>query len=480
MQQSNKTPSTVRTDITITVTEWLGGSFVGQVVLWAYGHIKEPHFITAFTLWAVKAAARVLEPLLLCCSAYLMVSAGVPSLLNPDMHDFSMSVLMGAPDVILPGGFVTVWQKFAKKQPIAGSILVLLLVTLATLTIIANAEVFGVVHMDEASIKQLLFWRAMLGTAYSTTIIITLLAAHSTQKERTLSAIQIELEISREEAEGLSTELETAQQTVSSLRVQLGSRQQEVERLQVALEASQQRLGTLQEERDGGQNETAALQRKLNAALVETDTVRAQLEGKNREIAGLQEMIENGQEWQESRVQQMLVAEQRRVASLQEQLEGERTAITTLQRQLHTANLQITDLSAKLEAANGQITHLQNAVKETASVTAKLQEKEREFAVIQANLQSAKSQIVELQKVKVQMVQPAKSRMVKPANADNITSIETAKQSRMSHAEVLAYMAANPSLKRAEVAANLLISERKVYDAVAWGKEQNDENAVAH
>ncbi|TMC16391.1 MAG: hypothetical protein E6J34_20135, partial [Chloroflexi bacterium] len=172
-----------RTDITVTVEEWLSKRFWGQMVLWLGDHIKDPHFITSFTLWAVKAAARVLEPLLLFCAAYLMVSIGIKSLMQPGLHDFSLSVLTGAPDIILPGGFVTVWQKFAKKEYVGASLLTLLLAVMAVLTGFANADVFKVIKLEESQITQLLFWRAMIGMAYSTTVIITLLTKHQAHEE---------------------------------------------------------------------------------------------------------------------------------------------------------------------------------------------------------------------------------------------------------------------------------------------------------
>lgn len=181
-------------DITVTIEEWLNKSFAGQVALWGMAHLREPEFITSFTLWAVKLAARILEPLLLVCAVYLMISMGVPSLMQPGMHDFSMSTLTGAPDVILPGGFATVRDRFIKKSYISGSLMVIFLTAMAVLTGYANADVFHVIKLEKDQITQLLFWRSMIALAYSTTVIITLLTGLA-HREQTVHLPNVQAQI---------------------------------------------------------------------------------------------------------------------------------------------------------------------------------------------------------------------------------------------------------------------------------------------
>lgn len=124
---------------------------------------------------------------------------------------------------------------------------------------------------------------------------------------------------------------------------------------------------------------------------------------------------------------------------------------------LETANLQIADLAKKLETANQRLVKLQNAEREPAK------------------------------SAPVQTAQPAKSTPAKSAkqtkDLQNVTSIDEARAKhnagtqKATHEDVLAFMAEHTDLKNAEVAQQLGISERKVYNALAWQREQ--QNAVS-
>jgi septal ring factor EnvC (AmiA/AmiB activator) len=362
---------------------------------------------------------------------------------------------------------------------------ILIGITLTTLTFAGIQH--AVPHMD----PNITIWvEVILVVARSVMTVLYGQAIHTLKAEEQKEHNRVaELE---QQVSDLQEQLNTEQQTVSSLQQQQISQQQQAGTLQrqleaaqqefsqtkTTLEASEQQVIVLQEERDGGRNEQASLQRQLSVALVEVDTLRVQLEGKSRELVGLREMMENGQEWQESRIQQMLVAEQKRVASLQEQLEASDTQVSTLREQLNRAILSTDEQTRTMTNLQRR---LSDAEQQVQDLTPSLEQKSRDYETTFADLQSAKVQIGNLQNAVREAAKSAKNRPAKsgsqPANVDNITSIETAKRDRISHADVLAYMATNPDLKRAEVAANLGISERKVYDAVAWGKEQ--ETAIA-
>ena len=142
--------------------------------------------------------------------------------------------------------------------------------------------------------------------------------------------------------------------------------------------------------------------------------------------------------------EQTIQSQARLLEGLQTQVRQAEQTRQQLAADLQTANLQIVDLTAKGEAAKLQ----------TATLTGKLQ--------------AANLQIADLQKAAtMQSGAPAKPQPAK------ITALETATAQRVSHADVLAHLAAHPALKRAEVAASLGISERKVYEALAWQKEQD-------
>jgi hypothetical protein len=166
-------------DIKQLVVGKLRENVFGLTVLWLCGHVAEPRFITVLTVWVLKTAARIIEPTLIIAGAYLLVSQGVPAWYEPNLHDNSLAILTGAPDIILPGGFITVIQRFQQKQHIPASILGFLLLILTILTLFGGANAFSVIHMQDETIKSLLFWRAMAGIAYSTTILVTVMMKQS-------------------------------------------------------------------------------------------------------------------------------------------------------------------------------------------------------------------------------------------------------------------------------------------------------------
>lgn len=166
--------------------------------------------------------------------------------------------------------------------------------------------------------------------------------------------------------------------------------------------------------------------------------------------------------------------------------EGQGGIIAKLQNQVADLTTQLQEkqqISADLQTARNTIFRLQNAESETAklrqqvqALSTDLQTANLQRADLTEKLERAKKKLTDLQQSGVQTGRQHR----REAAGDNITSIEQARsKSKMSHAEVIAYMTAHPDLKRAEVAAKLSISERKVYDAVAWQKEQEQGNATA-
>lgn len=136
-------------------------------------------------------------------------------------------------------------------------------------------------------------------------------------------------------------------------------------------------------------------------------------------------------------------------------------------------------VSADLHTARLHLTRLQHADQETARL-------QRELQTLSAQLHTAHLQHADL----TAQLEHAKSRSATaPAQTqqyadDNrkITSInqvrarhEATGRTKVSHADVMAFLLAHPDLKRAEVAEHLQISERKVYEAIAWQKEQEQQ-----
>lgn len=225
---------------------------------------------------------------------------------------------------------------------------------------------------------------------------------------------------------------------------------------------------------------TARLDETTKALTTAKQQARQDESNQERSITQLQEQIRRMEEAQ---------------TSLLNGSEGQGTLIKNLQTQLTHAEQQVNNLTASLEqkrrdfdramsdlqSAKSAMARLQNVEGETANLqsdkqqlAANLETANLQIADLTAKLERAKNKIADLQTTKNADAQPAKSR---PAN--NITQIDQARaKSKLSHAEVVAFMSSHPDLKRAEVAAQLTISERKVYDALAWQKEQESENAV--
>lgn len=149
---------------------------------WIPEWISDAAWITGLTIWVLKTTARFLEPTLIFAGAYLMISQSVASFSNPGMHDKAIAILSGAPDIIIPGAIVTVIEEWEHNRKGAG-VLGVLFAVLAILTLIGNAKSFGVLSFSEAADKQLLFWRAMTGIAYSINVLVLAMLKQNKKKK---------------------------------------------------------------------------------------------------------------------------------------------------------------------------------------------------------------------------------------------------------------------------------------------------------
>lgn len=149
-------------------------------------------------------------------------------------------------------------------------------------------------------------------------------------------------------------------------------------------------------------------------------------------------------------------------------------------------NKAMAEMQASLEQQLAQVSHEQKQMLQAV--------KHLQNDLQNADIQNCKVQICNLQndmqkRLQVADEQPAKTQSMqspKPASQTvKITPINQARakhetaeaatsqgKAKLSHAEVTAFMEAHPAMKRADVATQLGISERKVYDAIAWQKEQ--------
>ncbi len=245
--------------------------------------------------------------------------------------------------------------------------------------------------------------------------------------------------------------------------------------------------------------------------------LRAQLEEALTSLATAQQQArqrENEQTQTITQLRDQIAQVEATNASLLNGAEGQGTVIRNLQNQLAHAQQQVQDLMASfeqkrrdfekvstdLQTAHLHIADLQFAESETAKMrqeyqdlSANLQTAYLQIADLTAKLERAKNKIADLQTTAGGDAAPSvPPRSTKAAtqqtDQSKITSIDQARakhdvgsqgRAKVSHADVMAFMAANPTLKRAEVAEQLGISERKVYDAIAWQRDQEKEQGDA-
>jgi hypothetical protein len=166
--------------------------------------------------------------------------------------------------------------------------------------------------------------------------------------------------------------------------------------------------------------------------------------------------------------------QERMIAHLHAQVRQMETAQTSLLAGTEGQERAIRRLQEQLKSAESETAQLQQ---EYQGLSADLQQKDLQIADLSAKLQAAHRKLADLQAADRSVVSPAKTA------TPNITSIDQARarheggRMKVSHAEVIGFMREHPDLKRAEVAVQLGISERKVYDALAWAKEQEREVA---
>jgi hypothetical protein len=171
-----------QTNLVQTIRQELEKHWTGQVVLLLGEHIREPLFIITLTAWAAITASWILDPLLLVASIYLMVSHAVPAWFVQSTYNFFLSVVTGAPDIIVIGGFLSALATW-KKNWVVASFQIGLVLILAILTGYAYANIYHLITLSSEQNDQLFFWRSMTGIVYSTAAIILAILDRQEKRE---------------------------------------------------------------------------------------------------------------------------------------------------------------------------------------------------------------------------------------------------------------------------------------------------------
>src|SRR5690242_6436287 len=74
----------------------------------------ELRFITAFFTWLFLLLSRLAEPLMTLSAIYIILCAGIPQWKLESLYNTGVAVMIGSPEVILPGSFVLAGQYSAR------------------------------------------------------------------------------------------------------------------------------------------------------------------------------------------------------------------------------------------------------------------------------------------------------------------------------------------------------------------------------
>src|SRR5258708_21939183 len=68
--------------------------------------VRELELITAIFTWVFNLLSRVAEPLMTLAVIYTIIVAGIPHAYQPAIYNTAMAVMIGSPEIILPGAFL--------------------------------------------------------------------------------------------------------------------------------------------------------------------------------------------------------------------------------------------------------------------------------------------------------------------------------------------------------------------------------------
>ncbi len=249
--------------------------------------------------------------------------------------------------------------------------------------------------------------RAVMTVFYGQAIKSLKVVEHTTRDR--LAQLEAEAPELRNQVSTLQQQLSSVQQNLSTVQRQLDGSKQEVSTLRQQLDAEQQRASTLQEELETGHGDTAGLRRELNAAKIQVETLQAQLDGKKLELAGLRETLEDGQEWQSSRVRALLEAEQERAANLQRLLTDEQNVTVALRREKNAAVVEADRLRGQLDAKEREVERVQevlNSEQQTVSTLKQsLEAEQRRLSTVQQEASTLREKLSSVQVSSIQSVQ---------------------------------------------------------------------------
>lgn len=127
--------------------------------------LYELEFVTSAFTWLFRLASRVAEPAMTIATIYVIIEAGVPAISVPVLHLLAIAIMISAPEVILPGGFILASEIKAQgnKHYKALYIMCWLFVILTSATL---ADLF-IWHFMGAALATLMWTRCAAAVGYS-------------------------------------------------------------------------------------------------------------------------------------------------------------------------------------------------------------------------------------------------------------------------------------------------------------------------
>jgi hypothetical protein len=127
--------------------------------------INELEFITSTFSWIFNLLSRVAEPLMTLAVIYTIIVSGLPQTMVPALYNLALAVMIGAPEVILPGAFIMAGQQQQGGNKRAWMLfgVCILFILLTSLTL---ADLF-IFHFNETGTSVLMCARCVTGVSYS-------------------------------------------------------------------------------------------------------------------------------------------------------------------------------------------------------------------------------------------------------------------------------------------------------------------------
>src|SRR5690242_8584050 len=127
--------------------------------------LRDLDFVTDGFTWLFRLLSRGAEPLMTLSTIYLIIEAGVPAVSLPWLHALAVAIMVSAPEIILPGGFILAGEIKAQGNRRAWMLYSMCWLFVA-LTCFTLADLF-VWHFTGGAFAALMWGRCAAAVGYS-------------------------------------------------------------------------------------------------------------------------------------------------------------------------------------------------------------------------------------------------------------------------------------------------------------------------